>query len=103
MIDENFDNKPQPSQTPDEYAALHAENAKKSAAPKEGWEREVLEKLVFATLNEQRARRRWNIFFKFVTFAFVLWVIWLAFDFCNNDIEFEGRHTAFVVIDVTIE
>ncbi|HEY8101980.1 MAG TPA: S49 family peptidase [Burkholderiaceae bacterium] len=70
---------------------------------KEGWEREVLEKLVFATLNEQRARRRWGIFFKFVTLALVIWGILLAFDFGNNDIEFEGKHTALVEIDGTIE
>jgi protease-4 len=32
--------------------------------PPINWEREVLEKLVFATLKEQRANRRWSIFFK---------------------------------------
>jgi protease-4 len=104
MIDENFDNNPpQPSQTPNEYSSAGAGKTKTPAMQKEGWEREVLEKLVFATLNEQRARRRWGIFFKFVTLALVIWGILLAFDFGNNDIEFEGKHTALVEIDGTIE
>jgi protease-4 len=29
-----------------------------------GWERDTLEKLAFATLNEQRSARRWKIFFR---------------------------------------
>ncbi|MGZ3236728.1 MAG: S49 family peptidase [Burkholderiaceae bacterium] len=104
MIDENFDNNPpQGSQIPNEPSSVDAGKTKTPAMQKEGWEREVLEKLVFATLNEQRARRRWGIFFKFVTLALVIWGILLAFDFGNNDIEFEGKHTALVEIDGTIE
>jgi protease-4 len=104
MIDENFDNNPpQSSQTQNEYSATGAGKTKAPAIQKEGWEREVLEKLVFATLNEQRARRRWNIFFRFVTFGLVIWALWLVFDMGNNDIEFEGKHTALVEIDGTIE
>lgn len=34
------------------------------------WERKVLEKLAFESLNEQRRRRRWSIFFKFLGFAY---------------------------------
>jgi protease IV len=33
------------------------------------WEREVLEKLLHATLNEQKAKRRWGIFFKLISLA----------------------------------
>lgn len=32
------------------------------------WERKTLEKLLFNTLKEQRAKRRWGIFFKFLFF-----------------------------------
>ena len=39
---------------------------------KDGWERELLEKLAFASLKEQRARRRWGIFFKLSTLAIVV-------------------------------
>lgn len=72
-------------------------------AKKEGWEREVLEKLAFATLNEQRARRRWNIFFRFVTLGIIAFGLWLAFDLNNEDVEGVGPHTALIEIDGTIE
>lgn len=35
------------------------------------WEHQILEKLVLETLVEQRRRRRWGIFFKFLGFAYV--------------------------------
>jgi protease-4 len=104
MIDDNIDNtQPQPSQDPNGSSSMRTEKAKNPSMQKEGWEREVLEKLVFATLKEQRARRRWSIFFKFVTLALVVWAIWLASDLGGSEVEFEGKHTALVVIDGTIE
>jgi hypothetical protein len=69
------------------------------------WERETLERLVFATVREQRASRRWSIFFKlsFLVLAFV--AIWAYFDFNfgSSDIESLGRHTALIEIDGAIE
>lgn len=47
-----------------------------SSAPK-NWERATLEKLVFATLKEQRAARRWKIGMRIVTMLFFLGVIWV--------------------------
>ncbi len=41
-------------------------------APEPGWEREVLEKLAFASLNEQRAARRWKVALR------LLWLVFLA-------------------------
>jgi protease IV len=72
-----------------------------SQAP--GWEREVLEKLAFASLKEQRARRRWNIFFRFVALAIVLVVLFRAFEIGGGELESSGPHTALVEIDGTIE
>lgn len=80
-----------------------SESAQKSATQKEGWEREVLEKLVFATLSEQRARRRWGIFFKLITVVLIVFGLWNAFDMGGKDIDAVGRHTALVEIDGTIE
>ena len=40
------------------------------------WERETIEKLVFATLNEQRSARRWKIFFRL---AWLLLIAGIAF------------------------
>ncbi|MFC7516561.1 S49 family peptidase [Herbaspirillum sp. GCM10030257] len=69
----------------------------------EGWERDVLERLAFATLAEQRARRRWNIFFRFLTLAVIAVGIWMAFGMTNNEDEIVGPHTALIEIDGTIE
>lgn len=67
------------------------------------WERDALERLAFAQVNEARLRRRWGIFFKFTTLAVVLFLIWQIFDFGDKEMESVGRHTALVEIDGTIE
>ncbi|MGI4935551.1 MAG: S49 family peptidase [Janthinobacterium lividum] len=69
----------------------------------DGWGRDVLEKLAFATLKEQRARRRWGIFFKLAYLAAIFVAIWLAFDYGGTDADAVGPHTALVEIDGTIE
>lgn len=73
------------------------------APKKEGWEREVLEKLAFATIKEQRARRRWGIFFKFVTLSLIAFALWTSFGPSVSDMENVGPHTALIKIDGTIE
>jgi protease-4 len=70
---------------------------------KSGWEREVIEKLAFATLKEQRARRRWSIFFRAVTLAIICVGMWLAFNYGNAEMETLGPHTALIELDGTIE
>ncbi|WP_247869788.1 S49 family peptidase [Herbaspirillum sp. ST 5-3] len=70
---------------------------------KEGWERDILEKLALATLNEQRARRRWNIFFRFLTLGVIAFGLWIAFGMANKEDEILGPHTALIEIDGTIE
>jgi protease-4 len=37
-----------------------------------GWEREMLEKLAFAAITEQRTARRWSNFFKLLMFAYLI-------------------------------
>lgn len=73
------------------------------AERKEGWEREVLEKLAFASLREQRASRRWRIGLRLLTLALIAWGFWIAFGMAGKDAEVVGRHTALVEIDGTIE
>lgn len=70
---------------------------------KDGWEREVLEKLAFATLKEQRARRRWGIFFKFITLVLIAFALWTGLGPTVAEMENVGPHTALVKIDGTIE
>lgn len=36
-----------------------------------GWEKAVLEKLAFAAIDEQKRTRRWGVFFKLLTFAYL--------------------------------
>ena len=68
------------------------------------WERETLEKLLFATVKEQRAARRWSIFFKLSIVGIVAFSLWAYFDFSTgSDIEALGRHTALIEIDGSIE
>lgn len=49
--------------------AAHAA-AEKAGAAAPGWERQTLEKLLFATLAEQRATRRWRIFWRLTWIGF---------------------------------
>ncbi len=50
----------------------------KEAAQFPGWEREVIEKLAFAALNEQKRTRRWGIFFKLLLFLYLIVVAGIA-------------------------
>ena len=70
---------------------------------KAGWEREVLEKLAFATLKEQRARRRWGIFFKLAVLGLIGFAVWLGFGSSVSEMENVGPHTALIKLDGTIE
>lgn len=49
------------------------------------WERGVIEKLASAALAEQRKARYWGIFFKFLTFAYLVLVLVLAMGWIGGD------------------
>lgn len=63
----------------------------------------MLEKLALDAVREQRARRRWGIFFRFVILALIGLSIWAAFDFGGGETDVVGRHTALVEINGAIE
>lgn len=69
------------------------------------WERETLEKLVFATVQERRRARRWSIFFKLGFLTVALLALWAYYDFnfAGGDVENLGRHTALIEINGEIE
>ncbi len=48
------------------------------AAHAPGWERGTLEKLAFASLNEQKATRRWKTFVRLSWLAFFVVLVWMA-------------------------
>lgn len=66
------------------------------------WERKILEKLAFAALEEQKARRRWGIAFKALGFAYLLVVLIAVVDWGGN-VEHQERHTALVTLNGVIE
>ncbi len=68
------------------------------------WERETLEKLVFATVQEKRSARRWGIFFK-LSFLLLAFVAIFAFSdlTLGGDGELVGKHTALIEIEGEIE
>ena len=63
----------------------------------DGWEKRILEKLAFSSLQEQRRARRWGIFFKSLTFIYLSLFLfhWLGW-FPDSDISISGKHTALV-------
>jgi len=69
--------------------------------PPPQWEREVIEKLAFAALVEQRRARRWSIFFKLSLLAYLLVLLWLiAQPRLSSDLGDANKpHTAIIHID----
>jgi protease-4 len=66
------------------------------------WERSVIEKLATEALKEQRRARRWGIFFKLLGFAYLTFVLVLAFDWLPGS-DSADKHTALVDIEGVIE
>ncbi|WP_427310361.1 S49 family peptidase [Cupriavidus sp. H39] len=65
-----------------------------------GWERDVLEKVLTASLREQRAARRWRIFFRLVTLGLLALILFAVFDFKGDGaLTASGRHTAMVTLE----
>ncbi|TKC83890.1 S49 family peptidase [Trinickia terrae] len=63
------------------------------------WERAALERIALAAINEQRAARRWKIFFRFAFLAVLMIVAWGLVDFSGDKVSTTGRHTALVSLD----
>lgn len=63
----------------------------------EGWEKQMLEKLVFSSLQEQRRARHWSILFKSLTFLFLFSLLFLALGWVDTkDGPILAKHTALV-------
>ncbi|WP_137939442.1 S49 family peptidase [Chitinivorax sp. B] len=63
------------------------------------WERDTLEKLLLATIKEQRKARGWNILFRFMTFGMMFLVFAAAMGWLSGSKDAEGlggSHTAVV-------
>jgi protease-4 len=86
------------------------ETGSKRASDDENWERDIVNRLAFASLNEQRRRRRWRIFFTFLLFIY-LFLIYATFvesdlrNFITGEDEItltSSQHTALVEIEGVI-
>ena len=67
----------------------------------EGWERATLEKLAFASLNEQKAARRWKSFFKLAWLLAFVGLIWLLFfhnPITSSSTSLPTSHTAVIEV-----
>ncbi len=71
---------------------------KPNPTEKPGWEREVIEKLAFAAITEQRRSRRWGIFFKLLMFSYLIALLGIAlYPKLKEEISVGGKgHTAVV-------
>lgn len=76
-----------------------------AAEPRGGWERDVLERLVMATVEERRRARRWGIFFKLAGFSLVTLAFLLGSGlWVPAERKVAGlKHTALVDVNGVIE
>ena len=82
---------------------MNENNTESGSSEKQGWERDVLERLAFASLNEQRKTRRWGIFFKLFFAGYLLVLLLLSLSGTWGDKPMGGRYTALVDMDGIIE
>ncbi|MDR5855021.1 S49 family peptidase [Caballeronia sp. LZ062] len=62
----------------------------------DNWKRDALERVALAAIREQRAARRWRIFFRFVFLAVLALIAWGVFDFTGDHVAKSGKHTALI-------
>ena len=72
--------------------------AKVSSSDAHSWERETLEKLAFASLQEQRLARRWRNFFRFTWLAIIVIAAWIGISHNGPSKDSSMPHTAVVEI-----
>src|SRR3954469_5940210 len=63
-----------------------------------GWERATMEKLLFATLEEQRTARRWRSFVRLAWLAFFVFLLWALMPRGAASTDKSSPHTAVIEI-----
>jgi protease-4 len=71
-------------------------------APAAGWERDLMQRLAFASLTEQRRARRWGIFFKLFFALYLLFFLLLALGANLGGRSLASRYTALIELDGAI-
>jgi protease IV len=62
----------------------------------DNWERDALERIAMAAVREQRAARRWRIFFRFVFLGVLALIAFGVFNFTGDRVAKASKHTALV-------
>lgn len=68
-----------------------------------GWAQNTLEKLALSAIAEQKAARRWSIFFKSLVFIYLFTLLFLALGWVGGDKAPTGSHTALIDVAGVIE
>ncbi len=66
------------------------------------WERQAIEKVALASIEEQRRGRRWGIFFKLLAFIYLFALLFLGMGWFGKKDASSGRHTALVEVSGVI-
>jgi protease-4 len=66
--------------------------------PGNHWERQVLEKVALAAIQEQRRARYWGVFFKLLLFIYLFALLFIGMDWIGRRDGSPGRHTALVEV-----
>ncbi|MDT8387555.1 MAG: signal peptide peptidase SppA [Thiogranum sp.] len=75
------------------------DNPQQDPEKSQEWQQDLINRLAFAALNEQRRTRRWGIFFKFMIFAYLIVILFLYTPRMDLDPGAHARHTALVEIE----
>jgi protease-4 len=66
------------------------------------WERGVLEKVALAAVREQRAARRWGMFFKMMVLLYLFAILFIGMGWVGKHDTLPGSHTALIDINGVI-
>ena len=66
------------------------------------WHKDTIEKLAFSAIKEQRATRRWSVFFKVLMFAYLATILYLYQPNIDLDSGANAAHTALVDLNGVI-
>ncbi|WP_297792325.1 S49 family peptidase [uncultured Marinobacter sp.] len=99
MSDWDSDNKPEWGDAPAENQSPKA-GKKPSLPPESGRDWKLIEKLVLSLQSEQRKSRRWGIFFKLLTFSYLIALLFIIkFPLGGSLDAATGSHTALIEIN----
>jgi protease-4 len=73
-----------------------------TGAPGPSWERQTIEKVALAAIDEQRRSRRWGIFFKLLAFGYLFVLLFIGTGWMGKKESGAAKHTALVEVNGVI-